>query len=182
MKYVIDKRNGNLIEVKVKWASWEDKKFLINSERWKNSVFGGWRAIVNDGYNLRVLTQEKTGEVLGAYAFSIDKEQGHLFIDYIESIANNEIRYIGTTLMKDAVEQAFQNGFKGRIRLVSRWDRDEDRTPEKFFLEIGMEKEEGNIHCFDANIHYWNFFFNEESSRNFLERYDKINLSLSKSI
>ncbi|MFQ6050101.1 MAG: hypothetical protein ACE5K4_00230 [Candidatus Hydrothermarchaeota archaeon] len=174
MDYVIDKRTGKPIEVKVKWASWEDKRYLINSERWKKSVFGGWRGIVNDGYNIRVLTHKETGEVLGAYAFSIHKEKGYLFIDYIESIVKDEIKYIGTTLMKDAVKQAFQCGFKGRVRLISRWTKEETQAPEKFFLKIGMEKEVGNIHCLDANIHYWNFSFDEESAKKFLEKCDEL--------
>ncbi|MEM2924210.1 MAG: hypothetical protein QXJ68_00785 [Methanocellales archaeon] len=172
--YVIHKKTNKLIPVVVDWAKWEDRKYLCNSERWKNSIFG-WRERANDGCMLRVLKDKKTGEVLGVYAFSLDKEQRHLYIDCIESIANKEIRLVGTTLMKDAVEQSILHGFEGRVKLTSRWDKDEARAPEKFFSKIGMLKEEGDIHCLEENIHFWKFYFDEQTAREFLERYnDKI--------
>ncbi len=169
--YVIDKKTSKPIAVLVDWAEWEDRRYLSTSDRWKGSIFG-WREIAHDGCKLRVLKDKKTGEVLGAYAFSL--EQDYLYIDCIESIANKEIRLVGTTLMKDAVEQSILHGFNGRVKLTSRWEKDEARTPEKFFSKIGMIKEEGNIHCVEENIHFWKFSFDEQSAREFLERYMKI--------
>jgi hypothetical protein len=171
--YVVDRKTNKPIAVLVDWAEWEDRRYLANSDRWKNSIFG-WREMANDGCNLRVLKDKRTGEVLGAYVFSLDREQNHLYIDCIEAIANKEIRLIGTTLMKDAVEQSILHGFDGRVKLTSRWEKDEARAPEKFFSKIGMIKEEGSIHCVEENIHFWKFSFDEQSAREFSERYNKI--------
>lgn len=173
--YVIHKETGEPIAVSVSWAEWKERRSIANSDRWKNSFFG-WREIANDGHKLRVLKDKKTGEVHGAYVFSLDTEQGHLYIDCIESIANREIRLIGTTLMRDAVEQSILSGFNGRVKLVSRWEKDEARSPEKFFSKIGMIKEEGNIHCPEENIHFWKFSFDETSAKEFLGKYEKMTL------